>query len=220
MLTIEERYQAGLEALEQFQETQGQSADLASLFARIEVSDISESTPLAYPVPPISTTLSPGSLLIGYCEDGLPFVLDLKDPDCGSILICGDRGSGKTHFLRAILSSAAQINPSDQVSFFIVAPNPDEYHTLTESKNCSGVLHSRKPEVLGLIDSLLDLADRRQYQKNPGPVYILAIDNLADFIHGLNDDAYWGFEWLVRTRSSPAHLDSCRAVNCMHALDR
>ncbi len=138
------------------------------------------------------------SAIIATCEDGLPFIFDLADPGCGSILLGGDPRCGKTAFLQAILSSMAQINPHDQVCFAIITPRPEEYDSLAAFPHCTTLLTSRKRDVLLFIDTLLALADRRQYQRNSRPILLVVIDDLADCIHGLNDEAYWGLEWLIR----------------------
>jgi len=141
---------------------------------------------------------SPGLVVIGLCEDSLPFVLDLNSSLPGSLLVVGDPGCGKTRLLRSVLTSACLINTPEQVSFTIISPHPEEYDYPACQPHCAGLLKSRKSEVASMIGNLLDLANHRLYQPESGPAIVIAIDDLADFIHGLNDTALWGFTWLVR----------------------
>lgn len=148
-------------------------------------------------IPPTQITSS-CSATIGTCEDGLPFLFDLTNPACGSILLGGDPGSGKTNFLRSILSSVVESNSAEQVCITVITPKPEEYASLASSPHCAGVYRSRKPEVRTFINELLSLADHRQYLRESRPILLVVIDDLADCIHGLNDESYWGLEWLVR----------------------
>lgn len=153
--------------------------------------------PLKISYPP-TQAISPCSVTIGTCDDGLPFLFDLTNPACGSILVGGDPGSGKTNFLRSVLSSVVESNSAEQVCFAVITPKPEEYADLASSPHCTGIYCSRKPEVRTFLNELLSLADQRQYQRESRPILLVVIDNLADCIHGLDDESYWGLEWLVR----------------------
>jgi hypothetical protein len=141
---------------------------------------------------------SPNNAMVGVCEDGLPFMLDLNNADIGSILVTGEPGCGKTALLKFILASASLLNSPEQVMFQVVTPEPREYHPFSHNPHCNRIYQSRKAETTCLIDSLLQLADRRQHHPGEGATQLLVIDDLPDFIHGLDNETYWGFEWLVR----------------------
>jgi hypothetical protein len=206
MLTMEERLLTTLNALELCSEDGETPADLAQLFSL-------QTTPLS-PQPGYEAVtgssayletlflqrdgFTRGAVVIGVCEDGLPFVLNLHSDPPASILIAGDPGSGKTRLLRAILASAMTINTPEDVGFYIVSPAPQEYTDLVHTSHCLGLVRSRCSESRKLVNHLLEVADRRQYRDDHGPALLMIIDDLADFVHGLDDASYWGFEWLVR----------------------
>ena len=64
--------------------------------------------------------LPPHSVILGICEDGLPFLFDLTNPAPGSLLIVGDEGSGKSRLVRSVLASAMQLSKPNQLSFSII----------------------------------------------------------------------------------------------------
>ena len=41
--------------------------------------------------------VQPYTTVFGTCEDGVPFLMDLRDPSPGAILILGDKNSGPSH---------------------------------------------------------------------------------------------------------------------------
>ncbi len=206
MLTMEERLLATLNALEQSSEDGNDPVDLATLFS-IEAAPPQpghEILPGADLPISMDTMLhqrqgfTRGSVIIGVCEDGLPFILNLHNDPPASILIAGDPGSGKTRLLRAILASAVAINRPEDVRFCIASPAPQEYADLFHTAHCTDLVRSRSSEARKLVNQLLELADRRKYRDDHGPALLLVIDDLADFVHGLDEPTYWGFEWLVR----------------------
>jgi hypothetical protein len=206
MLTMEERLLATLNALESASEDGDDPVELSMLYSLQPTPLQPEQEITPGPAFPVSLEIllqhrqefSRGSVVIGICEDGLPFILNLHNDPPASILIAGDPGSGKTRLLRAILASAVAINQPEDVRFCIASPAPQEYAELIHTAHCTGLVRSRSSEARKLVNQLLELADRRKYRDDHGPALLLVIDDLADFVHGLDEPAYWGFEWLVR----------------------
>jgi len=203
MLTPEERLMIGLKFLERFkpnlQNRRGQHALKPGLQAddsKLNTPEpwISERRPQDDHPPSIQRIIdqtgpfSPGSLILGSCEDGLPFILDLTNPAPGALLISGDNGCGKTRLLHSILRSAEALNSPAQVSFSLVVSDPDEYADLSQSPNCQEMLDLKDRSVDDLILALVTAVEQRRYGNARGPSLILAIDDLASFLHYSSDE--------------------------------
>ena len=205
MLTTEERLLAGLKALEKFTLISTENTTLKpNQDSETDLTELNKSLILETIDPPLKGLIdrfgpfpSPSAVL-GTCEDGLPFLVDLNNPVAGSILIVGDPGSRKNRLLKSIVSSLGLINTPAQVSYFLSTSDPGEFRTLARLPGCSGLKKNRSAETALLISQLLTIAEERQWHNDRQPVLVLVIDDLSDFIHGLNDDAYFGFDWLVR----------------------
>jgi len=141
--------------------------------------------------------LPPCSALIGVCEDGLPFLLDLADPSPGSILAVADEHSGKTGLLRAILASASALNPPEEISFTALAPNPGEYDVLYGLEGNCYVLSTFDRAASELVVELAELAGQRINGRNRGPIEILAIDDLAAFVQNNDYEVNCYLKWLI-----------------------
>jgi FtsK/SpoIIIE family len=143
-------------------------------------------------------SLSPYSLVLGLCDDGLPFVLDLTNPAPGALLITGEASSGKTRLLKAILASVIRINAPDQVPFSVIATQPDEYLSLADADHCQQLNGINESEINDLIHELAGVVEERRKGGSQGPVYLLAIDDLASLVQSLDELTYARLYWLIR----------------------
>jgi hypothetical protein len=138
------------------------------------------------------------SVTLGVCDDGLPFLLDLTNPAPGALLICGDRGVGKTALLQSLLSSAARLNPSEQFEMNIITDQPEAFTCFAELEHCQGVFSS-DDEVSGdLICELAGMAEERRRTRPVDPAILLGIDHLAKCLEHLDQNAFDRLYWLIR----------------------
>jgi len=133
------------------------------------------------------------SIILGACEDGLPFVLDLTNPAPGALVALADPGSGKTRLLKAILASAIYLNPQETVEFNLVAPDPDEFPSLSQVGQCRQVVRADEgssEELADLIDELAQIVETRRRSTPGDPAIILAIDDLAWCVQFLDERSF------------------------------
>jgi hypothetical protein len=138
------------------------------------------------------------SALLGLCEDGLPFLLDLTNPAPGAILLTAGAASGKTELIRSLLVSASRMNPPERVAFSVIAAQPEEYLDLGQLEHCQEVFPVEDPAVDGLIADLVALVEARKRDGPQGPALILAIDDLAALLPFLEEQAFSSLYWLIR----------------------
>ncbi len=149
----------------------------------------------------------PKSTILGVCEDGSPLLADFANVDTGSILVTGPLDSVIAQFLRFFLDSIPQINSPSDLCYQVISPNPYKFYPDLRSPNCSGLHHNRSPQVASLLESYLAVSRQEAIQTHSSAT-LLVIDDLADFIHGLDEETFWGFAWLVHA----GRLDQLRII--------
>jgi hypothetical protein len=135
-------------------------------------------------------SFSPQTVILGVCSDQLPFTLDLNDPAPGALLIVGDQGSGKTGLLRSILTSAVCINRPGELTFQVIASNPEEYEDLAQQAHCSQVLSPADPQARSLVFNLANIVEQRRRGNLRGPAILLVVDDLAEWALFMDAEEY------------------------------
>ena len=136
--------------------------------------------------------------LLGVCEDGLPFLLDLGNPAPGAILVAGDPGSGKTALLRSLLTSTWRIHQAGKVVFSVIASQPEEYTWLSSASNCQGVYPVEDLSLGERIFGMVEAVEMRKKGGSQEPAILLAIDDLANLLPFLDEETYHRLYWLIR----------------------
>jgi hypothetical protein len=140
----------------------------------------------------------PYSVLIGLCEDGLPFLFDLSDPSPGTILITADRQSGKTRLLQSILTSTSQLNSMEEVNFYLITSHPDESQSVQQHGHCLDILRPEERAASALVLDFAAIANQRRSGREFGPAMILAIDDLASLGQQLDQKETRYLQWLLQ----------------------
>jgi hypothetical protein len=144
------------------------------------------------PVPPYTA-------VFGTCEDGVPFLMDLRDPSPGAILILGDPGSGKSRLLRTILTSTSLINSPDKVNYCLITSNDRSFYAVTGKPHCLAAASPYDRAASDLIMEMSAVTEQRRNGRHRGPAVILAIDDLAKIAgERLDYDVFVHFKWLLK----------------------
>ena len=217
MLSPDERWMAGLKALKRLKPalrtsrlrqkpfpkgdsnlSQGISRDLKEDESVGSYTRQASSRPSLLALLESTNQMPPYSVILGTCEDGLPFTLDLTNPAPGALLITGDAASGKTSLLRSILASATYLNPPNQVSFSIISFKPEEFAGISGAANCQGLHIPDEDATKNLLVALEKACEQRKRGSIRGPAMILAIDDLASFLQSTDTDLFGRFFSLVK----------------------
>lgn len=148
-------------------------------------------------------TTQPGlsrSLLLGQCDDGCPFLVELGDPEMGAILVSCNKGCGKTHQLQVMVDSAVRLNTPSSLQFGVLTFKPGEWQTWQSEpqrmKHLQGIYAWYDPWAEGLIQTLVDLAEARRDEQCSSADVLLILDDL-NFIEELSYEAQVNLYWLL-----------------------
>jgi len=172
-----------------------QSADPA-------VSPAQEINPRA--VPSLSAVLKQigglpdNAILLGVCNDSIPFILDLTNPAPGSILIAGDRHPDSLKLLDAMLVSAGLLNKASKVSYDFLCEAGEVSLQACSLANCNQIYDISDSSAAERICTLATLAEQRRRTSPHGPVLILAIEDLVALTRQLNESDFARLFWLVK----------------------
>ncbi len=141
-----------------------------------------------------------GSILLGQCADGLPFLLELANPEMGAILVCCEEGFGKTHQLQVMVESAIRTYSPSKMQVTVLTLNPNEWTNLQREGNrlahLQGVYAWHDDPVDDTIQALTDLADTRRQRTQRGPDILFILDDF-NFVEELSFEAQVNLRWFL-----------------------
>lgn len=135
--------------------------------------------------------------MLGQCEDDLPLLLDLTDPQVGSFLIASDHGFANTLTLHSILTSAYILNTEDDLIFHLISPFVDDLQDLHQQENFRIGIQPGRPECEITLEELTNLTHRRRANNEIYPIQILAIDSLDILLTSLSPKSILHLNWLI-----------------------
>ncbi len=131
---------------------------------------------------------------IGVARDGLPVLLNLRDPAPGPLLIVGDSGCGKRRLLQVVARSVDLLQSAADVRFAVLTAHPSQWEALGLSTNCEGVLPFQHPLTTGYVDSLAQMA---RSGTSMGRYFLLLVDGLEAL--AADPDLATDMHWLLET---------------------
>jgi hypothetical protein len=140
------------------------------------------------------------SALLGKCDDGLPFLIEMGDPELGAILVACDTGCGKTHQLQVMVDSALRTQAPHEFQVAILTLNIEEWSGVIrnpkQKKFVQGCYAWYDDRVAGMIESLTELAEARLEGERQGADILLVLDDL-DAVEDLSMEAQVNLRWLL-----------------------
>jgi hypothetical protein len=160
--------------------------------------------------------LPPQSCLVGLCEDGIPFLLDLARSETGSLLVTGDSNCEKVQQLQVMVESVIQLNSPHEVQVAILTNDLERWSTFRDQPHyepyISGIYAWYEQGATDLINRLVSLGVDRGQGRHRGATILLIIDDLQG-IFNADFEIQNGLHWLLEY-GAPAHI---RPVACLDA---
>jgi hypothetical protein len=140
------------------------------------------------------------AVLLGQCTDGLPFLMDLRDPQVGAILISCDIGCGKTQQTKVMVESAVRMNTPRELQVCVISLNTQEWESFEKdpewAKYFQGVYAWYEGKAESTIEYLTNLADDRRCGRRQGADVLFVLDDL-NFVEELSYEAQVSLHWLL-----------------------
>ena len=133
------------------------------------------------------------ALLMGVASDGLPVLLNLRDPLPGPILVVGDEGVGKTVFLQTMAQSVLQSHDPSNVQYGVITNHPGEWEIVAATAHRAGLF---SPDQAGAQDLIVSLASWAHANRNARQSVLLFIDDL-EAVANLDAESLQSFRWLL-----------------------
>jgi hypothetical protein len=167
------------------------------------------------------------TVLIGDCQDGLPFLLDLNQPENGPVLVTGDAETGKTRQLQVMVESALRLYNPRQVQVAVITRWPGDWEDIligtARRKFCQTLTNLYDRQFTDLVMELTGLAEDRRNGRRRGAQVLLVIDDLV----GINDldyevqvNLHWLFEYGPQSGIWPlVSLEASRTQDMLYWID-
>ncbi len=126
--------------------------------------------------------LPPEALLFGIAADGLPLMLNMRDPSTGPLLVLADRGSGKTAFLQFLAHAANRLLSSDKIRYAVLTDFPDEWRDFESAPHCLDVIPAYDESAGQLLYELACQAEAAGAEP-ASPAILLLFDGLDSALH-------------------------------------
>jgi hypothetical protein len=179
-------------ALEVNQRTAGESQKDQAVWSTGPMPDLQAVLGVLAPLPS-------GSALLGICDDGLPLLLDLKNPSPGSLLLVGDLSPANRNLLRLILASIVLLHDPGEVDLHLVTDRPETYRRLLDVPGAVRIHSPYDPQLPELIRDFACRANQRLSGRQTARIAVLGIEDLETVVSQLSEDRLSELAWLAST---------------------
>jgi len=143
--------------------------------------------------------LPTGSVLLGICDDGLPLLLDLKNPSPGSLLLVGDLSPANRNLLRLILASIVLLHEPGEVDLHLVTDQPEAYRGLLDVPGTIRTHSPFDPRLPELIRYFASRANQRLSGRQASRLAVLGIEDIETVVSQLSEERLGELTWLAAT---------------------
>lgn len=142
----------------------------------------------------------PYSLVVGMCQDGLPFMISLDNPKSGSILVVSENSFEKTQIIRTLSLSACLINNPDQIRLCVITNKVDRYSDMMNYPNCQALISPYERSAGEMVIEFASITEQRRAGREMGSALLLIIDDYKSFAPMLSDySVYLNLKTLITT---------------------
>jgi hypothetical protein len=164
------------------------------------------------------------SALLGLCDDDLPLLLDLTEPDSGSVLLLGDSAGANRLHLKAILHSVFELNTMEEVNIHMISNASRSFAELHAQEHMKVSLEPDMAAAVELVEELANLAELRRVGRSIDPIQVLAIDEIDNLMRHLDAEHKRLLHWLIEFGPQAgvwviATLDNAHNTNMLRAMN-
>jgi len=146
-------------------------------------------------------TLPAQSAFLGLCEDGYPMLIQLDQPNNGSILIVSDDAAGRTRLAQVMADSACAANPASDFKVSVIYSHENHWTKKLDDANARGYLMAKtsatSSKATDWILQLALLAEDRSFGRRQGANLLVILDE-ADFLLDADNNVRSNFLWLCQ----------------------
>ncbi len=133
------------------------------------------------------------ALFIGIASDGLPVLLNLHDPTPGPMLVIGEKGAGKTTFLKTIGRALSLTHPEEDAQYGVITTQPKEWDQVEKTVHRVGIFDVTQAGAQELVQSLASWAHSN---RDTTQSVLILIDDLEAMVK-MEPEALQHFRWLL-----------------------
>jgi hypothetical protein len=133
------------------------------------------------------------ALFIGIASDGLPVLLNLHDPTPGPMLVIGEKGAGKTAFLKCIGRSLSLTHSENDAQYGVITTRSEEWEQVKKTVHRVGIFDVTQVGAQELVQSLASWAHTN---RDTMQSVLILIDDLEAMVN-MDPEALQHFRWLL-----------------------